>query len=262
MLKGTLVSIVTHRELIWEMAKRDLKSLNKGAFLGYIWLFLNPFIQLLVYVIVVAYVFKGKLNDSARPLDYVIYVLSGMIPWQIITKSLQEAPSLIRDRIELVKQVIYPIEILPLNSLIVSSLSSLVSLCLLLVLTVMTGAFRGSLFFLPIPFFFLVIFVLGVSWIFSIVGVLLKDLREIVSVLLSLMVYVSPVVISESIVGPKMWRYILMNPFAHIIITFRDVIQATSHPTSWFIFGGTSIVLLFLGGWVITRTKILINEYI
>jgi lipopolysaccharide transport system permease protein len=258
----TISSILTNRELIWELALRDLKGINQGAFLGYLWLVINPFVQVAAYVVIVSFVFKAYQGSYSGPLDYALYVLSGMIPWQIMTKVIQESPSLIRERMDLVKQVIYPIETLPLNSLLVSCFGSLVALCLFLVLSVITGNAHWTYFLLPLPLFFLMVFALGISWIFSIGGVIFKDLREIVTVVLVLAIYFSPVLLSESMVGSKVWHYILLNPLSHIIICFRDTLHAKFHLMSWAIFIGLSIVTFVLGGWVITRTKLLINEYI
>ena len=262
MLTKTICPIIQHRELIWEMALRDLKGMHKGAFLGYLWLVVSPLVQVLAYVLIVSFIFKSRLSQDAGPLDYALYVLAGMIPWQIISKSVQEAPSLIRERMELVKQVIYPIETLPLTSLIVSSFGSFISLCLFLVLTLIAGSFHWTFLLLPVLLLLLVAFVLGISWIFSIVGVLIKDLREIVTVLLSLVIYISPVVVSKEMVGERIWRYILWNPLSHVIICFRDIFEARFHFWSWAIYAAMSLVVFFLGDWVIARTKLLINEYI
>jgi lipopolysaccharide transport system permease protein len=258
----TIFSILDNKELIWELVLRDLKGLNKGAFLGYLWLVINPLVQVTAYVIIVSFVFRTRLTTDTGPLGYALYVLSGMIPWQMMTKAIQESPSLIRERMDLVKQVIYPIETLPLNSLLISSVGSLVALCLFLVLSLLNGSGHWTYFFLPLPLFLLIVFVLGVSWIFSIVGVLIKDLQEIVTVVLVLAIYFSPVILSESMVGNRIWPYILWNPLSHIIICFRDIFNADLHLWSWIIFAGMSFVVFLMGGWVITRTKLLINEYI
>ncbi|MDH7500057.1 MAG: ABC transporter permease [candidate division NC10 bacterium] len=262
MLTKTIYPIIQHRELIWEMALRDLKAMNKGAFLGYLWLVISPLVQVAAYVLIVSFVFRSRLGEGSGSFDYALYVLAGIIPWQIMARSVQEAPSLIRERMELVKQVIYPIETLPLTSLIVSSFGSLVSFGLFLVLTLIAGSFHWTFFLLPILFLLLAVFVLGISWIFSIVGVLIKDLREIVTVLLGLLIYLSPVVLSREMVGERIWGYILWNPLSHIIICFRDVFEARFHLWSWAIYAAISLLALLVGDWVITRTKLLINEYI
>ena len=262
MYKQTITSIIRHRVLVWEMTKKDLKGLNKGALLGSVWIFLNPLIQTSVYIIVVAFIFKSRLNENSSPFDYALYVLSGMIPWQIIVKALQEAPSVIRIRIELVKQVIYPIETLPLSSLIVGSFGSLISFLIFFILTIISGKIVWSFLLLPIPFVLLVLFILGCSWMFSIIGIIIKDLREMVAVILSLLVYLSPVVLNENITGNKLWKLVMLNPLAHIIVSFRDVFNATFHLQSWIIFIIMTFTFLIIGGVIITKTKIKINEYI
>jgi lipopolysaccharide transport system permease protein len=262
MLRKTFYSIIDNRELIREMSIRDLKESTKGAFLGLVWIITSPLIQVAVFVIVVSFVFKSKLGESSGHLDYAIYVLSGMVPWQLMNKSLIEAPSLIRNRMELVKQVIYPIETLPISSLIVSSIGSMVAFFIFLIISTISLNISWTFLILPVPFFLLALFLVGVGWIFSIAGILVKDLREIVTVILGLMVYVSPVIVNEKMVGKIIWKIILYNPLAHVVICFRDIYNASFHPLSWFIFAAMSMSAFVLGGLVITKTKILINEYI
>ncbi len=262
-MKKIILSFFNHRQLILEMAKRDLMMLNKGAFLGYIWLIIGPLVQTGVYVVIVSFVFGNRLGkESSGPMDYALYVLGGMVPWQIITKSLGEAPSQIRTRMELVKQVIYPIETLPMTSLLVSSFGAVVSYLIFLVLSLFSGSLSWGIFLLPVPVFFLIIFLMGISWIFSIVGIFFKDLREVVTIILGLMVYLSPVVASPEMVGEKMWRLILLNPLSHIVICFRSVYHMEFPAISWAIFIAISLTSFMLGAWVINRTKLLINQYI
>lgn len=259
---STLLYMFEQRELVREMAFRELKSLNKGAFLGTVWLVLGPLIQVAAYVVIVSLIFGKRLGDGAGTFDYAIYVLSGMVPWQILTRSLQEAPSQIRMRMELVKQVIYPIETLPMTSLLVSSFGALVSFTVFVAVSVYAGKATWGYLLVPVPFALLAAFILGFSWLFSIAGVFVKDLREVVAVLLGLLVYVSPVLASESLVGPKVWKLIELNPLSHVVICFRDAYYLDFHPWSWAIFAGMTLVVFLLGERVILRTKTLINEYI
>ena len=261
-MKSIILSFFQNRELIVEMAKRDLKMINKGAFLGYIWLILSPLIQTAAYVIIVSFVFRSHLGEGSEKTDYALYVLGGMIPWQIITKSLATAPTQIRDRMELVKQVIYPIETLPLTGLVVTSFGALVSLVIFLFLNIVCGKLTWGILLFPVPTVLLILLILGISWIFSIVGIFFKDLREMVSIVLGLLVYLSPVVSSPEMVGGKMWKLILLNPLSHIVICFRDIYYLEFHQLSWIIFIMMASVSFIVGSWVINHTKILINQYI
>jgi lipopolysaccharide transport system permease protein len=257
-----LLSIVRNRELIVEMAARDMKGAGKGALLGHAWLVINPLLQTAAFVVIVSYVFRVRLPGSGDPLDYALYVLSGMVPWHIMTRSLQESTSLIRDRMELVKQVIYPIETLPLTSILVNSLASMVILGLFLALGAIAGTLQPTVLLLPLPLALLVLLLLGASWVLSIVGVLLRDLREIVSIVFALLVFVSPVVLHEAMVVERLWSVVMWNPLAHVVVCFRDVFQGELHPHSWAIFAALTALALAAGAWVMLRAKVLINEYI
>jgi ABC-type polysaccharide/polyol phosphate export permease len=251
-----------HRELIIEIAKRDLRSFHKGAVLGATWAVISPLFQTAAYVVIVTFIFRMRFEGEGKIFSYVIYILSGMIPWQIITKSLGEAPSLIRNNTEIIKQVIYPLETLPLTSLFFNSFGSIVSLAILLLLMTLNGSLKVSLLLLPIPFALLMTFVVGMGWMFSIAGVLIKDLREIITIVLGLMVYASPVILSKSMTGGTVWLVIMANPLSHIVIAFRDVFNNEFHPLSWSVFIGLSATTFLLGDLAITRAKTLINEYI
>ncbi|HBP16428.1 MAG TPA: hypothetical protein DEA08_01370 [Planctomycetes bacterium] len=261
MLKQTIVSVYTHRELVREMAWRELKGLNRGALLGSVWLVLSPLIQVAAYVAIVSFVF-GQRSSTGGPFDYAVYVLSGMIPWQILLRCLGQAPDLIRERLDLVKKVIYPLETLPYTAVMVSSFGSLVSLLVFLGLGLYAGRLQWTTLLLPLPAALLVAFVVGLSWSLSVAGVLIKDLREIVTITLALLVYVSPVVASEALVGPKVWGYILYNPLAHVVICFRDVFEGSFHPWSWVLFASLAAAAFLSGAWVMTRAKRHIAEYI
>lgn len=262
MFRSTLWSIFTHRELVREMVLRDLKGRNKGAVLGLLWIFLRPLIQTAAYVAIVSFVFKSKATASDGVFDYSLYVLSGMIAWQVMSRTLEDAPNLVRDRMDLVKQVIYPIETLPMTSMVVGSFGSLVSLALYVALAAYAGQARWSFLLLPVPLVLLTVMLLGASWLMMIAGVILKDLREINSLLLGILVYFSPVVVSPGMVSERGWNIILLNPLSHVVICFRDVFLGELHGLSWGVFAGMAAVSLAAGSLVMARTKLLINEYL
>ena len=244
------------------MALRDLKGGSKGAVLGVLWVVINPFIQVVAYVVIVSFLFKIKLHDRMGPFDYATYVLSGMIPWQILAKSMTDAPMLIRSNTDMVKQIIYPIETLPLTSLLLSCFGGCVQLLVLVTILLFTNQVEWTLILFPFAFFFLLLFILGISWILSIAGVVFKDLKDIVGVLMTLLIYFSPVILHESMTGPVLWQYVLLNPLSHIVISFRDVFLGNFHLSSWIIFLSQSIGAFLLGNFAMVKAKQLINEYI
>jgi lipopolysaccharide transport system permease protein len=249
-----------NRRFTLMMARYEMQAKNKGAMLGFAWLLIRPLVQLAAYIAVLNVFAGGRLNEPTGSLT--IYVLSGLIIWQGVQRTLEEAPSMVRDRMEILKQVSYPLETLPVNSIISSFVGPAVGLLALVIMLMATNRLSPSLVLLPLPLVLAFLFSLGVSWVLMVIGAVLKDLREIVAVILGLAVYFSPVILSEELVGVNLWQLVLLNPLSHIVICFRDILFGTFHATSWFIFTAMSLGAFALGAWVVDRAKMVINEYL
>ncbi len=244
------------------MFKRDTKGVHRGSALGLLWIVLSPLVQTLSYVLIVVFFFNSRAADPLNPFAYALYVLGGLIPWQLITRTLIEAPSLVRSRSEMVKQVPYPIETLPFNNCATAAIFALSSLLIYLFFSALSGTLSLSLLLLPVALGMLFIFLTGLSWILLVVGVLFMDIKEIVSIAFGLLIYVTPVVLSEQIIGPKLWSYIQLNPFSHVVLVFRDVLSGSFHPSSWGIFAAMALFAYVIGGLVISRSKGFLNDYL
>ena len=262
MLLEPIVALLKNRELIREMAIRDAKGINKGSALGNAWLLLRPLIQTTAYVVIVSYVFQSRLTPDSGTFDYAMYVLGGMVSWQVLVQTLVTAPSLVRNHAQLVKQVVYPIETLPLRNLVVGSFSSLVSFTVYLMLAGWSGALHWSILLAPIPVALLVLFIIGLSWIFMVAGAFFQDFREIIGASMNLLIFMSPVIVSPSMVHPTIWTIILCNPLSHIIICFRDVFSSQFHAGSWIAFALMTILVLLIGAALLNQYRLRMNDYL
>src|SRR4051812_39555356 len=256
------LSLIDKRPLTRAMAVRELKGSQRGTILGIAWLVLRPFVNAGAYVVIVSYVFRAKLAPDAGPFDYALYILAGLFVWQILQHGLEEATSLIRQRMDIIRDMVYPIETLPITAFFVNAVGPVTLLSVYLVLAASVGRLGWTILLLPLPLTLLLAMLLGMSWMLMVLGVVLRDLREIIAILLSLMVYVSPVLLSQSMVPERLWSLMLLNPLAHPIIAFRDVLEGGFHPLSWVAFAGLALGALTAGGWLITRAKVTINEYL
>lgn len=258
---GALVrALWINRWLAWEMAKRELQAVNKGTILGFGWLVLRPAIQMAAYVIIVSFIFSVR-SPGGGHFSYALFMLGGMAPWQFTTRVLEDAPSLIRSRIDTLKQVVYPLEILPITSLVMAAVGPTVLLALYIIVGAISGQLHWTLLLLPVPVAILAALLLGSSWALMVIGLVFVDLREMIGVLFGLIIYMSPVVLSQKMVPATIWRFILLNPLSHIIICFRDVYQAEFHPWSWAIFSGMTAFALVIGIFALASAKQIFSEY-
>ena len=262
MLLQPIVGLIRNRELIREMAVCDAMGINKGTVLGNVWLLLRPLIQTTAYVVIVSFVFQSRLGADSGPFDYALFVLSGMVPWQLTVQTIVTAPSLVRNHAELVKQVVYPVETLPLRNIVVGSFSSLVSLSVYTVIAAAIGELNWTILLIPIPLVMLILFLIGISWIFMVVGAFIQDFREVIGASMNLLIFLSPVIVCQSMVSPRMWGYILCNPLSHVVLCFRDVYEGRIHPLSWCLFLAMTCFVVLLGGWMVNKSRLRMNDYL
>jgi lipopolysaccharide transport system permease protein len=252
--------ILRNRRFIYEIIRRELTLKNKGTVLGIAWLALVPFIQAVTYIAFISILLDR--GTGGGQISYAVYVMSGLITWTTISRVLSESPSLLIERSALIKQVIYPIETLPFTTISTALLAMGLTFLVLLAAVLFQGAVAWTFLLLPLLIALLVLFLLGSAWFLMVVGAVLKDMRDIVSVSMALLLFLSPVMLTEQLVGEKIWFYLMFNPFSHAVIAFRDVMLGTFHVWSWIVLAGLATAAILIGGWAVVRAKIMINEYI
>lgn len=262
LIREFIPTFYRNRDLIWNMAIYDLHGQTKGSVLGLIWIALVPLIQTLVYVVFISLIFKVRGATGGGPFDYAIYVMTGQMTWIFMTRSIMDGPMVLRKQIALIKQVVYPVETLPLTSLLIAGVGSVFTFLVALVLGAIEGVVSWSILLFPPALVLMLLFLLGSTWILMLAGVILKDLREIISVVFGLMFFLSPVILTEKIVGPAIWTFIVLNPFAHVVIAFRDLFYGTFHPISWVVFLTMTTSAFVVGAILMARTRLMINEYV
>ena len=118
-----------HRDLTFEMAKRELSDRYTGQVFGMLWAVIHPVFMMGLYVFIFAVVFKQKIGGTTDlPLDYTAYILSGLVSWLSFQEAINKSCVTITSNASLVKQVIFPVEILPVKSVLASLFPMLVSL--------------------------------------------------------------------------------------------------------------------------------------
>ena len=184
-----------HRRLTWEMAKSELSERYSGQVLGAFWSVIHPLLQIGLYVFIFAFVFRATLGNALSfPRDYATYILAGLVPWISLQDSLNKATTAIHANVSLVRQVVFPIEILPVKGVVVTAISQVISLSLVTVYVIARNqSLPWTYILLPVLVVMQLAVMTGFSLALSAAGAYFRDLKDIVQVLALASMYVSPV---------------------------------------------------------------------
>lgn len=248
-----------HGRLIYELAKREIVERYSGQFFGILWAFGHPLLLTLIYVFIFAFVFKTRVGGTSdMPLDYTSYILAGLIPWLAFQDSLMKAGTVIISNSNVVKQVIFPLEVLPIKSVLASVFSELVFLALLTIYTLIMFGHLNWMYLL-LPFFLIIQFswMIGISYFLSAVGPYFRDTKDVVQVFNSIALFILPILYLPAAFPPAVRVILYINPFSYLIWISQDILYFGSfqHPYAWIITIILSLISFVLGYRVFRKLK-------
>lgn len=220
-------NIYNYRELLKTSVKKDIGGKYKHSFLGVLWSFINPLLQIAVYAIIFPLIMK----NSAAYKDYTVFMVCGLIPWSYFSTTLNRSSFTMIENGNIIKKVYFPREILTLSVVTSETINFLIS-CLIIIAFIFIKGFGLSIYILFFPVVLLIQYILqlGISLIFSSVTVYFRDLQHFIGVFLQLFFYATPIVYSAETI-PVEFKWILKyNPLTYIIDGYRDIFYFQQMP--------------------------------
>ena len=219
-------NIYRYREMLINMVRRELRGKYKGSILGFLWTFINPLLQLVVYTIVFSNIMRMGVSN------YEIFLFVALIPWMFFSTSvLSGAGSIIYNQ-SLVTKIYFPREILPL-SVVTSNFINMIYCSVIVLAVVLFYHMNLNLedwFMLPVIAFIEYILVIGIVLIVSALTVYFRDLEHILGIIIMAWQFLTPVMYPESFVPSQYQAILYLNPMTPIIISFRDVLYYGKMP--------------------------------
>ncbi|MCK5663434.1 MAG: ABC transporter permease [Thiotrichaceae bacterium] len=214
------------------MTKREVIGRYRGSVLGIAWSFFNPLIMLAVYTVVFSTVFQAKWSvGSDSKTEFALVLFIGMIIHGVLAESMNNSPPLMLRNISYVKKVVFPLEILPLIVMGSTLFHTLISLLVWsLFFIVVNVSFQWTAIFLPFVFLPLILFSLGVSWMLASLGVYIRDIGQMTSVLTTILLFLSPIFYPASRLPEPYQTIIYFNPLTFVIEQAREVLMWGNTP--------------------------------
>ena len=214
------------RDLIRQMVRREVIGRYRGSVLGIVWSFFHPILMLAVYTFLFSVVFTARWGGgTGDKTEFAILIFSGMIVHAMFAESIGRAPSLILSNANYVKKVVFPLQILPVVAMGAVLFHTAVSYGVLLAFYLAVhGTLNWTVILLPVVLLPYVLLILGISWFLASIGVYLRDVGQATGIVITILMFVSPVFYPISAV-PEAFRPLFhLNPLTFIIEQTREVL--------------------------------------
>jgi lipopolysaccharide transport system permease protein len=223
----------SNRSLLWQFARREVLGRYRGSLLGLTWSFLTPLLMLGVYSFVFIGVFRARWPgmEQGGGVEFALQVFAGLVVFNLFAEVASRAPNLVVEQPNLVKKVIFPVELLTWVTVLSGLFHLLISVAsLLLVLLLARGGLPVTALALPLVLLPFLPFLLGLGWFLSALGVFLRDVGQMMSMVVSLTMFMSPVFYSVATLDVRWQFWMHLNPLTLIIEQVRAVVLLGQWP--------------------------------
>lgn len=267
-----LRNLVRYRGLIQSLVVRDLKARYRGSFLGFFWSFVNPLMLLLIY----NWVFTNLLTGAIEEIQpYALFMFCGLLPWTWFSSALNESAGSLISGGNLIKKVLFPAEVLPIVSVIASMMHFLLGLPILAGFMLWTGHLPdwNELWWFPVIVAIQFLFTMGLALFLSALTVHFRDVRDLLSNLLTFWFFATPIIYYYKLFKPvsgaaggvdataafnQYLHWFNWNPFFHLAVSYQEVLfHVGPFGHKWWLLalGGGSVVLFLAAYWFFDRLR-------
>lgn len=249
-----LKELYDYRQMIFSLVKKDLRGRYKGSALGFLWTFLNPLLQLVVYSIVFSTIFRNNIEK------FYLYLFIGLLPWMFFSSSLTVGSVSVISSKDMVKKIYFPREVLPIAYVTSSFVNMLLCFLVVFIVMIIGGIDPNSTFhwtallYLPIVMIVEYVLALGFAMLASALTVYFRDLEHILGIITMAWMYATPILYDVSMIqnilvekgmGNLMHLYML-NPMTPIIVAYHQILYYGQAPDLSTLLSAVVLGLFFL----------------
>jgi len=250
--------VIQNRKLILKLGKNDFKNRFASTSLGSLWGFLQPFVFMMMYVVVFQFIFKTT-GEGNSP--YVVWFLPGMAMWMCLNDNIMGASGSIRSYAYLVKKVVFPVNVIPMITITGNSIVSVFLFLIAAVVCVIFGYIPNML-----EFIYVIIaayaFIIAITRFTSAITTLVPDFSNLLSIGMQLFFWATPVVWGLTMIAEHQTILKIMQclPFTYLVTAFRQAfmggnIITAGHGIYTIIFWVITIVMFLWGNHIFKKNK-------
>lgn len=237
-------NLYNYRELLKTNVKKEIRGKYKNSFLGVLWSFLNPLLQIAVYAIVFPLILRNTQEN------YVIFLCCGLIPWTFFSTAISRLAFTMVENGNILKKVYFPREILPISIVTSEAVNFLISTIIIIIFVLFSGlGITKYILLYPVVFLAQYLLLLAISFIVSSICVYVRDLQHFIGIFLQLLFYATPIVYAADTIPTEFAWILKLNPMTYIINGYRDIFYNQTMPDigGLFILIGIILIAIVVG---------------
>lgn len=251
--------LLAKRGLLEQLVVRDLQDAYMGSALNRWWAILHPLLIIGLYLFVFGFVFRQRTGGAvASTADFAIYMLPGLCSWLTVSAALSRSASSLVASSNLVKQVVFPIELLPVRSVIASHIPVMIGIVVVGIYAIFRFGNISPLLPLVLPVILLQgVMLIGLGLLLSALTVFLRDVRDIVQLFASAGLFLTPILYAPGTTPAWFETVMLFNPFSYAVWCLQDIFyhQKITNPAPWLLLAAVSALALWIGSSFFNRTR-------
>ena len=243
--------------LFHNFTRQDFFSQFTASMGGVLWLFLTPIVHLVIYSFVFSYIFRMRAPPEFGEINFVIFLMIGYLPWFAFADAFGRSPNLVIEKAPLITKVVFPVQIIPITGTVIPYLTHIIGFTIFLVYLAFKGYMSVSWILLPFIFGLQFLFTLGLVAVISALCVFLRDLQQMIALMLTVWFFLTPIIYPISLIqNESVQRLFLLNPMHSFVSAYREIILlGTVSPVHLMIIVPVSIISYISGGWLFMRIK-------
>ncbi|MBE6857065.1 MAG: ABC transporter permease [Ruminococcus sp.] len=251
---NTLKEIYNYRQMVFSLVRKDLRGRYKGSVLGFLWTFINPLFQLIVYTIAFSFILPSSIDK------YYLHLFVALIPWIFFSSSIQGGASSIISAKDMVSKIYFPREVIPISYVTSCFVNMLLSFIIIFAVVIFSGVGVNPLALLCLPVVMIIEYVmaLGLALLFSAITVYFRDLEHILGIITMAWIYLTPVLYPiDMIADETIKKLFYINPMTSVIVAYRDILYYAKVPdfSTLMIALAFGVVILVAGFAVFSKLK-------
>jgi lipopolysaccharide transport system permease protein len=244
-------NLVTGRALVVQLVRRDFQQRYVGSVAGWLWGVVHPLVQLGIWYFIFVKCLKQQMAAGSITNSYLMFLFCGFLPWMLFQETVTRSANSMVENANLITKTVFPSEVLPVSVFLSSLIHHLIGLALAIIsILLIERHISPKVLLLPIYMMFVGMIGVGVGWIVSSLQVYIRDTVQFLSVAMTLWFWITPIMISETLIPPNFQFLVALNPLYWIVRAYRYRLLSADWP-HWqelAILSAYSVGIFVLGG--------------